>query len=259
MKYFVYVLTFFSYSFCGWLIEVSLKFIQDHQFINRGFLIGPYCPIYGTGGVLITLLLSKFQGSYLAVFSMSMMLCSILEYLVSWIMEVMFHARWWDYSDKPFNLNGRIWLGNAILFGIGGVLVIEFIDPLVFNFLSHFSFKTLMTLSIILSLLFILDFVFSFFTILSFRNEAFSLTKDATEEIVEMVKDETEKFKEQVLDELEIKTRKLRHYTRLKSEELRLRYNQRSYIHRRLIQAYPKFELRGQNLKKIRQEIQKRR
>lgn len=249
---------FFSYSFFGWICEVSLKFIKEHKFINRGFLVGPYCPIYGTGAVIITILLSKFRGSYLAIFSMSMVLCCFLEYSVSWLMEVLFHARWWDYSDKPFQLNGRIWLGNAILFGIGGVVIIEFINPIFFHIVDVLQTYTLIVLTVTLMVLFVLDFIFSFITIINFRNEVSDLTKDATEEIVEMVKEETEKFTEQIMTEFEMKTRKLHHYREIKSEELRLRYNNRSYRHRRLIQAYPKLILNSKNIKKLRKEIQKR-
>lgn len=248
---------FFAYSFAGWCCEVALTSIEHRHFINRGFLIGPYCPIYGTGGTLITLLLSKFQGSYLAIFTMSMVACTTLEYIVSWLMEELFQARWWDYTDKPFNINGRVWLGNAVLFGLGGCFVIEIINPIFYDFLSHFQINTLIAVTIILIALFILDFGFSFYTIYNFRNEAQSITKDATEEIVAMVKEETQQFKEHIIDEFEIKVRKLRYYTQIRSEEIRLRFDHKSYMYRRLVRAYPRMELRGKNLKKIRQEIQK--
>ena len=123
MEYFInLVLLFFSYSFAGWCIEVILKFRQYHRFINRGFLAGPWLPIYGSGCAFITLavdglsMLSSYESSYGSVFAVSFVLCGALEYGASWFMEKRFHARWWDYSQKPMNLHGRIWIGNLMLF-----------------------------------------------------------------------------------------------------------------------------------------------
>ena len=100
------IVLFFCYSVAGWCMEVILKYIQFHRFINRGFLIGPYCPIYGSGAVVVTVLVGGLIGnaSYIVTFLASFVLCGVLEYFVSWYMEKMFHARWWDYSQKPMNL-----------------------------------------------------------------------------------------------------------------------------------------------------------
>lgn len=90
-----YILLFFVTAMLGWVMEVVCKLIQFHRFINRGFLIGPYCPIYGFGSVLITLLLSRYAESPVVVFLMGMIICGTLEYLTSYLMEKLFHARWW--------------------------------------------------------------------------------------------------------------------------------------------------------------------
>ena len=115
-----FVVVFFLFAVAGWCMEVTLKFIQFHRFINRGFLIGPYCPIYGWGAVIVTLSVGGLlgqEGSYAEVFLAGLVICGALEYFTSWYMEKMFHARWWDYSQKPMNLHGRIWMGNLLLFG----------------------------------------------------------------------------------------------------------------------------------------------
>ena len=117
---------FFIYSFMGWVTEVVLKYLQYKRFINRGFLIGPYCPIYGTGAVIVTLggrILAPVERSLGMSFLIAFVLCGLLEYMTSYILEKHFHARWWDYSQKPMNLHGRVWIGNLILFGLGGVLI----------------------------------------------------------------------------------------------------------------------------------------
>ena len=94
-----YVLLFFIYAFLGWIMEVIGKLIQQKKFINRGFLIGPYCPIYGHGAILITILLSRYKANPFILFFMAILICSILEYATSYFMEKIFHARWWDYSQ----------------------------------------------------------------------------------------------------------------------------------------------------------------
>ena len=101
-----YFLLFMLYYFLGWCMEVTLISIQNKRFVNRGFLIGPYCPIYGYGGVLITLVLGRYKYDPLVLFVMTVVTCGILEYLTSWAMEILFKARWWDYSKERFNLNG---------------------------------------------------------------------------------------------------------------------------------------------------------
>ena len=133
------ILLFFLYSFAGWCIEVILKYIQYHRFINRGFLTGPICPIYGTGALLITVaveLLTPIEKAVGTTFVISFLLCGAVEYITSYVMEKRFHARWWDYSRKPMNLNGRIWIGNLMLFGLGGVAIIHLLNPILFRWLE---------------------------------------------------------------------------------------------------------------------------
>ena len=104
------ILLFFTYAFLGWCIEVTLKYFQFHRFINRGFLTGPWLPIYGSGAALITIAakaLSPLESSVGTTFVISFILCGVIEYLTSYFLEKRFHARWWDYSQKPMNLHGR--------------------------------------------------------------------------------------------------------------------------------------------------------
>lgn len=102
-------LWFLFYSFCGWVYESILVSILERRPVNRGFLNGPLCPIYGAGAVGAVVVLGQVHNP-LVVFLFSMVGASILEYVTSWVMEALFHARWWDYSDYKFNLNGRICL-----------------------------------------------------------------------------------------------------------------------------------------------------
>ena len=119
---------FLCYSIAGWLYESVLVSVQERRIVNRGFLNGPLCPIYGVGAVLMTVLLQGV-GSPVVIFILSALIASVLEYVTSWIMEVIFHARWWDYSNMRFNLNGRVCLLGACVFGAGGVFVVCAVQP----------------------------------------------------------------------------------------------------------------------------------
>lgn len=177
------------YSFIGWAIEVFQSFLKHKKFVNRGFLIGPICPIYGNGAVLITLLLTKYQDSPLVLFILAMVICAILEYFTSYLMEKLFNARWWDYHHFKYNINGRICLETMVPFGLLGLVVIYVTNPLIdklFNFLG----SSLPVLSIIILIIYIIDNIVSFKVINNFKKRAIKfLNQDNTEEVNKKVKE----------------------------------------------------------------------
>ena len=116
------------YSIIGWVYESTICSISQRKLINRGFLNGPYCPIYGTGAVLVLLVLGRIQNPVLLFFAGAVLTCS-LEYLTSWLMEKLFHARWWDYSKRKFNIGGRACLIGAVVFGAFSVVLILVLHP----------------------------------------------------------------------------------------------------------------------------------
>ena len=133
-------LVFLGFSVIGWCSEVIyVGVFIEHKFVNRGFLHGPLCPVYGFGGLAILCLPESILNSWVPLFFCSMAFATIVEYFASWILEKMFHTLWWDYSDKKFNLNGRICLLNAVLFGIMGILVVHFVQPLIMKLISLLS------------------------------------------------------------------------------------------------------------------------
>ena len=185
------ILLFFSYAFIGWCIEVTLKYFQFHRFINRGFLTGPWLPIYGSGAVLITIAVkgaAPLESSIGTTFVLSFLLCGLLEYLTSYFLEKRFHARWWDYSQKPMNLHGRVWIGNLILFGLGGVLIVNLINPLLERVSRHLSLPAQEVLALSLSAIFIADYVMSHFVLKLVKTGVEGRKADNTEEISREVK-----------------------------------------------------------------------
>ena len=182
-------LLFIIYSFLGWIVEVIANLIENKKFINRGFLIGPYCPIYGVGLLIIINFLKSYVDSYIIVFVMSMFICMTLEYLTSYVMEKLFNARWWDYSDKKFNINGRVCLETTIPFGLGGMAIMYIVNPFLDKILNLFSNNVLIIISSILFLIFLTDLIISLIVILKVKDISFKKIKDNTEEINRKVKD----------------------------------------------------------------------
>ena len=183
-----YFLLFLIYSFIGWLIEVIGKLIEKHKFINRGFLIGPICPIYGHGCLLMILTLSRYKDNPLTLFICAIFICSLLEYFTSYFMEKIFKARWWDYSTKRFNLNGRICAETMIPFGILGTLVICVINPIFEYLLNLFNFETIKITAIVLFIIYIIDYTISLIIMFGFKGTLKTVEKDGTEEITKKVK-----------------------------------------------------------------------
>ena len=146
----IYFLLFISYAFLGCCMEVTCKFIQYKKFINRGFLIGPYCPIYGWGALALTILLKRYMEDPLVLFVMSTLICSIIAYLTSYFMEKKYHARWWDYSNRKFNINGRICLETLIPFGILGVAIMYGTNPILFKLYNQIPQLVIYILTVIL-------------------------------------------------------------------------------------------------------------
>ena len=122
---------FAIYSFLGWCIEVLYYIKKEHKFVNRGFLYGPFCPIYGAGVVSIIVLLDNFQNNILYLFILAFFLTSFIEYFTGLILEKIFKSKWWDYTNDPFNINGRICLLYSLIWGIASVGVIKIIHPII--------------------------------------------------------------------------------------------------------------------------------
>lgn len=225
------VLLFFVFSVLGWCMEVFLKYIQYHHFINRGFLIGPYCPIYGSGIVFITVMVSILSGMESSVgttFSISFIGCGILEYAVSYYLEKKFHARWWDYSTKPMNLHGRIWIGNLFLFGIGGTLVIEVINPIMYSLFDRIPERSLYALSSLIVFVMSADYLTSHFVMKFIKSSVENSEADNTESI---------------------------------SKEIKLLMSNKSILYRRIADAYPDVIYRtdriNQRMREIKAEMER--
>lgn len=169
-------LYFFTYSFIGWLYESFITSVGSRRIVNRGFLNGPYCPIYGFGALLFVWLTS-FTINPLALFFLGGTLACILEYLTSFAMEKMFRARWWDYSDRFLNLNGRICLAGFVIFGLFAACM-PIIHGLISIPIDRLPQTVVLILAPLLSLLLLVDLFFTTRSIKRF-NEALDVYQKA--------------------------------------------------------------------------------
>ena len=202
---------FMLYSFIGWVIEMVDRTIIDKKIVNRGFLIGPYCPIYGFGAILMIILLQRYINEPITLFFMSIIIFSILEYTTSYIMEKLFKARWWDYSNNRFNINGRVCLETMIPFGFAGLIAMYVVNPMLVRCLERTPDIILKIAFIFLSITLIIDIFLSTSIMANVTKTIKKVKKDNTEEI-------TKKVKEIIL--------------------------QKNYFKKRIIKAFPKFKIK---------------
>ena len=190
-------LIFFIYSVIGFIIEITSCAIITKKFtMARGYLLGPYIPVFGFGALLMVTFLGKYRDDIIVLFVLSAFLCSVVEYFVSLLMEVIFKLRWWDYSKDKFNINGRICLRNGFLFGVGGVVIVKYFHPILNNFLLSLSNNTIIILGWIFAGIIILDTIISTFTISKLKIDTNKYFKtDATNVVKEQVANSLSKYR----------------------------------------------------------------
>lgn len=224
-NYYNLFLLFFIYSFLGYIVEsISVSLMEKKVVWNRGFLVGPYIPIFGIGAMTMILTLQKYKDDIVALFIMSMVVCLTIEYLCSLVAEKIFKLRWWNYSDKLFNINGRICLQNGILFGIGGVLIVKYVNTWIENLILLLPNSLMVTLSIILTIIFVSDTILSLHTVIKFNSSFKRYSADNTQEV-----------KKKILEEL-----------------------QRNFLLNRLVKAFPNAKDKRDHYKQLRNEYFKR-
>ena len=164
--------------------------------LTKDAMCKSYLPVYGIGALIITLFISKYSNDYIAVFILGMVISCIVEYFTSYILEKTFDLRWWDYSKKKFNLNGRICLSTGIKFGFCSIFVIKIGNPFLFKLFKCFSPKNLLIVSIVLSAVILIDTIMSNYIISSLKIDTKKyFKKDATEEIKNKVKESLSKYR----------------------------------------------------------------
>lgn len=193
MSYVTTFLYFITYAFLGWICESAYKSIFRKKMINSGFLNGPLCPIYGFGAMLIIYLLTPIQNNPVLVFLLGVVSTSILEYFTSWLLEVLFHMSWWDYSKHKFNINGRVCLLNASMFGMMSLFVMYIVHPFTESIISKIDINVQTIIAGLLLVMIVIDLVVSTVSVLN-MNKSLQRIHDYLHSIFENVDGITDKI-----------------------------------------------------------------
>lgn len=290
MQYSIYELLwlFLIYAFLGWCIEVAWCGIGEGRFVNRGFLNGPVCPIYGCGAVAVILCLTPIENTVLLFFA-SMIITSVLELITGFVLEKLYHTRWWDYSDMPFNIGGYICLKYSIYWGFVCIGLMKGIHPVIYG-LVHSVMKNLYLPALILLLfllaVFVTDIVITVITInkLSKRvrlmDEIAAKIHSVSDEVGEHIYDgvsaavrkgeeirsseklrglaeETAELKEKYEENIaEWRERREKETAELKEKYAKLA-EERSILQKRVLTAFPKLKSRNHNeqIEKLREHL----
>lgn len=150
---------FVIYAFLGWCAEVIFSTIQTRKFINRGFLNGPYCPVYGFGIIIVLFLLTPIKDNLFLFFLASILLTTLLEFFTGYILERNFNRKWWDYKNEKFNIRGYVCVRSSIVWGLASVFVFYVFQPTVDNFIKFLPKNIELTLAVFLAIALIVDTV----------------------------------------------------------------------------------------------------
>lgn len=188
-------LLFIIYSFVGYIVEIiNCSFNSKKLVLNRGFFLGPYLPIYGVSCILMGSFIIRYKSDLLTVFVMSAFVCTTVEYITSYVLEKIFKARWWDYSDRKFNLEGRVCLGNAFLFGVGGVIFTYVLNPFVVSMLDKLPILALRIIAIVLMVIFLVDVIITITTLYQVKVSTIKFkSRDVTAELTKLIREELTK------------------------------------------------------------------
>lgn len=198
-----WIVFFYIYCFLGWCFESGYATIKQRKLTNRGFLRGPYIPIYAFGAIFVLIITDNFQGSILSVYFSGLIAATVLEYITGYVMEKLFKVKYWDYSDHKFNLNGYISLSTSIAWGFLSVLLTEVLQVNVYRFVSMLTEHDLKISIAITSTVFFLDLILSIKAAFSIA-KAYAALERAKLEFSE-VKDKLSVIADELLNETQSK------------------------------------------------------
>ena len=258
MSIYYSILYFFVYGFLGWCTEVIFAAFKQHRFVNRGFLNGPICPIYGVGVTLVIACLEAFQSNLLLLYISSVILVTVLEGVTGWAIDKLFHNKWWDYSKLPFNIGGYVCLLFSLIWGVACVFIVYFVHPLIHQVLSLIPHTAGIALIAILGIALLSDIIVTTSAIVKF-NQYLERLKHITDElhaISNQIGSELYQNVMHVLDMQESSRQKLDDVKLEVSEEIRMQIvelktraqNLGEKVPkpaRRLLKAFPKLESRN--------------
>ena len=238
---------FIIYAFLGWCSEVAFAAVNKGKFVNRGFLNGPVCPIYGVGMLIVVLCLWNLRDRPLLLFLGSALLTTALEFVTGFVLERLFHDKWWDYSDMPFNIKGYVCLKFTILWGLAASFIIGAIHRFIYMLIEKTPFVLGAILLAVFSAAFIADFIVTLTALaklpkkLKAMAEAERALRAVSDKIGENISDTTIAAKEKgeaLAEENKPRLEELKAEYEKKKKELSAML-ERNFVQRRIFKAFP--------------------
>lgn len=264
MNMYMYFLSFIIYSFLGWICETIYCLIIDKEYVNRGFLKGPFCPIYGAGALIVIIILSPVSDNILLLFLSGMIFTSILEYITGFLLEIIFNLKWWDYSNYRFNIKGRVCLLNSILFGILSLITVTIINPIIIEYIKNIPSNIITWICGISIIYFLLDSIISVYKVLQLGGKLremhmlFEEIREKSESYKVIIQQSMSRFDGLIEPENEkiIYAKEQINKLKIKLETIILK---NKFINKRIIKAFPNIKsLKYQySLDKLKEEIKK--
>lgn len=161
-----YIMIFLAGGIAGWIYELIFCLIYDGELVNRGFLYGPYLPVYGFGAIFLVILLKRFKKNPLIIFFSAMIITGVLEYFTGYAMWNIYHRTWWDYDGLFLNIDGYVCLRSVLTFAVGSILLVYVIEPLINKLISSISMRKMIYSSVFIVCMLLVDLICT----LTFRN-----------------------------------------------------------------------------------------
>lgn len=271
MELYYLTMFFFIYGVLGWCVEVAYAAVKEGKFVNRGFLNGPICPIYGVGVVSVIYCLSEVKGNLMVLYLASVVLVTVIEGVTGLVLDKLFHNKWWDYSNQPLNIGGYVCLVFSLIWGVFCVFIMKVFQPMVRDLVVHIPFWLGTVILVVISIAMIADLYVTASAILKLNKRLEAMEKIAAElhelsdkmgeniyenvmdgmergekikTTVESVKDAGREFKE----EYQTGSRELYAEMQTRMEELKGLYEkmlrEKGAVGERLIKAFPRMESR---------------
>lgn len=211
---------FMIYSFGGWVVQGIWVGFKDGKFENTGFYRGPWVPIFGWGCLLILYIIDPISPNMFWVFFNSFFFTSVLEYFISWYLQKRFHRLWWNYSNKPFNIHGRVCLLNSLMYGLAGVVITYFVQPYIAKLYWSIPYSIAAIIETLFSLVFFSDVIITNAEMSRNRKALENIHNSLVRSIVNF-NDKVESDIDQLLQKnLEIMERSSSHIKRFKNQKL---------------------------------------
>lgn len=244
--------SFMVYSILGWLLEVVYHLLVEKRFVNRGFLHGPICPIYGTTAVLLIIALTNVSNSYIYIFIIGAAIASIVELIVGYILDAAFSTKWWDYSDEKLNIKGYICLKFSAYWGIISIVFMKIINPAISKIIYWITDKSNNIISAAILTILAADIILTINSLIAFRK----LFAEIQEVLVEIRSNMDKLVTARINKENISNIHKRIEYLREVKEKLVLKINLRQ---KGLLRAYPHMNSNkfGSAIEEIKRKIKK--